>query len=219
MMPDRHTAKGAGSCHTGWSCAVLVGMANFDANEPRRGKHPKRVARLAALALSSLLAASSAFAIERGKNGYYHTGDGIRVKSIAFLKLKIYVIGHDMRELPAAKTKRAVIDADVDKRIAWRMLRDAGGDRLQGILRDSFAKNNYADASKIGAFLAAFRGGLKENDTVVITYAAASKSTLVQVQGAPPVTLPGIEFMKATWSIWFGNSDDPELGNALISKL
>lgn len=179
----------------------------------------KHVTRGGAFALLCLLAVNSAFALERGKNGYYHTGDGIRVKSIAFLKLKIYVIGHDMRELPSAKTKRAVIDADVDKRISWRMLRDAGGDRLQGILRDSLAKNGYTDASKIGPFLGAFRGGLKENDTVVISYTAASKTTLVQVQGAAPASLIGSDFMKAVWSIWFGNSDDPELGNALISKL
>jgi len=97
------------------------------------------------VALASLMLVNSAFAIERGKDGYVHTGDGVRVKWIAFVKLKTYAIGHDMRELPAAKSKQAVIDADVDKRISWRMLRDAGGDRLQGILRDSFAKNNYGD--------------------------------------------------------------------------
>jgi hypothetical protein len=41
----------------------------------------------------------------------------------------------------------------------------------------------------------------------------------LQVQGKAPVYLEGTDYMKATWSIWFGRSDDPELGDALISKL
>jgi hypothetical protein len=180
----------------------------------------RRIASIFAVIGVCLLTATSAPALERGKDGYFLTGEGIRAKSIAFIKLKIYFIGHEMRELPAAKSKQAVIDANIDKRIWWKMLRDAGGDRLQGILRDSFARNHYADASKVGPFLAGFRGGLKENDYVTIDYEAASHATTLRVPGAAPVTLPGDDFMKATWSIWFGsNADDPELGDALISKL
>jgi hypothetical protein len=179
----------------------------------------KRIVSIVVATLVTLLTLTSAFAIERGKDGYFHTGDGIRAKTIVFVRLKIYFIGHEMRELPPTKSKQAVIDADVDKRIWWKMLRDADGERLQGILRDSFAKNGYADTSKIGPFLAAFRGGLKENDYVVIRYTADSKTMTLQVQGASPVSFVGGDFMKATWSIWFGKSEDPELGDALISKL
>jgi hypothetical protein len=169
--------------------------------------------------LAGLMTSPGALAIERGADGYFHTGDGIRIKTIVFLKIKIYAIGHDMRDLPAIKSKQAVIDAEVDKRLSWKMLRDADGERLQGILREAFSKNSYSDASKIEPFLAAFRGGLKEGDRVVITYSAASKMTTVEVAGVEPVHLSGTEAMRATWSIWFGKSDDPELADALISRI
>jgi hypothetical protein len=157
--------------------------------------------------------------LERGKDGYFHTGDGIRVKSLILLKLKIYAIGHDMRELPATASRQAVMEMDVDKRLSWKMLRDAGGDRLQGILRDGFARNGFGDAARIAAFLAPFRGGLRENQRVVISYASSAKATTVAVEGGSPVSIAGLDFMKATWGMWFGNTEDPALGDALIARL
>jgi hypothetical protein len=178
-----------------------------------------RVVALGALLLGAVTPLGSASALERGKDGYFHTGEGIRVKSLVLVKLRIYAIGHDMRELPASKSKQAVMDMDVDKRLSWQMLRDAGGDRLQGILRDAFARNGYADAARIGSFLSPFRDGLKENQRVVISYASATKTTTVAVEGHSPVSVSGLDFMRATWGIWFGNTDDPGLGDALIGRL
>lgn len=157
--------------------------------------------------------------LERGKDGYFHTGDGIRVKSLVVVKLKIYAIGHDMRELPATPTRQAVMEMDVDKRLSWRMLRDAGGDRLQGILRDGFARNGFGDAARISAFLEPFRRGLRENQWVVISYASQTKAITVSVEGASSVSIVGVDFMKATWGMWFGNTEDPALGDALIARL
>jgi hypothetical protein len=31
-------------------------------------------------------------------------------------------------------------------------------------------------------------------------------------------TVPGEEFMKATWSIWFGKIDQPNLGDSLLNR-
>jgi hypothetical protein len=178
----------------------------------------------AALALVVLtpgvgLRAGAGAGLERGKDGYFHTGDGIRVKSLVVVKLKIYAIGHDMRELPATATKQAVMEMDVDKRLSWKMLRDAGGDRLQGILRDGFARNGFGDAARISAFLEPFRGGLRENQRVVISYASQANATTVSVEGAVPVSITGLDFMRATWGMWFGNTEDPALGDALIARL
>jgi hypothetical protein len=174
---------------------------------------------LGALFLGGVAPLGRAAGLERGKDGYFHTGDGVRVKSLVFVKLKIYAIGHDMRELPPTKSKQAVMDMDVDKRLSWKMLRDAGGARLQGILRDAFARNGYADAAKIGSFLSPFGDGLRENQRVVISYASASKTTTVAVEGHSAVSISGLDFMRATWGVWFGNTDDPALGDALIGRL
>src|SRR5262249_12889992 len=143
----------------------------------------------------------------------------IRVKSLVVVKLKIYAIGHDMRELPSTRSKQAVMEMDVDKRLSWKMLRDAGGGRLQSILPDGFARDGYRDGAKIAAFLSPFGGGLRDNQHVVISYASATKTTTVAVEGVSPVSVAGLDFMRATWGIWFGNTDDPALGDALIARL
>lgn len=110
-----------------------------------------RTRLLGALALGVLLAsagvaAGDGAALERGKDGYFHTGDGIRAKSLVLLRLKIYAIGHDMREVPATPTKRAVMEMDVDKRLSWKMLRDAGGDGCKAFS----ARGSPAMASRMG---------------------------------------------------------------------
>jgi len=41
----------------------------------------------------------------------------------------------------------------------------------------------------------------------------------VTVQGGGTATIPGVDFMKAVWSIWFGKIDQPALGDALIRNI
>jgi hypothetical protein len=179
-----------------------------------------KVMRVVLLMLAAALVVTVASALERGKDGYFHTGDGIRTKSIAFVNVKVYAIGHDMKELPPAKSKQAVIDLDVDKRLTWKMLRDVDSEKIQNALKEAFAMNGYSDAGKIGQFTGAFKGELKENQYIVITYSAANKTTTVQVLGGGgSATIAGVDFMKATWSIWFGKIDQPSLGDALISRI
>lgn len=156
----------------------------------------------------------------RENDGYFHTGDGIRNKSIAFVTIRIYRISHEMRELPPVKSRQAVIALDTDKRISWTMLRDAGGERLKGILREAFAANGYSDQATIAQFLSPFEEGLQEGQQVVISYDSASKTTTAGVRGtARTATLAGVEAMQAVWSIWFGKSAQPDLADALISRI
>jgi len=166
-----------------------------------------------------LLAVSSAWALEPGADGYYHTGTGIRVKSVAFIDVKVYEISHFTKKLPDSKSKRAMIDIDADKKISWKMLRDVDAEKIQTALRDAFKMNGYGDAGKIGAFLGAFKNELKENSRITIVYNSEKKTTSVTVQGGGSATVEGVDFMKGVWSIWFGQIDQPKLGDAMISKL
>jgi hypothetical protein len=178
--------------------------------------------RTALTVLVAVLAfTSAAFALEPGKDGWYHTGDGIRTKSIAFITVKVYAIGHDMKQLPPAKSKQAVIDADVDKRITWRMLRDVDHEKIVNALREAYTMNGYSDGGKIDQAVGVFKGELKEGTFITIRYDAGSKTTTFAVLGAGGATasVPGVEFMKGTWSLWFGKIDQPSLGDALISKI
>jgi Chalcone isomerase-like len=176
-----------------------------------------------ALLVTVLLALSSALpalALDKGADGWFHTGDGIRVKTIAFVNFKVYAIGHDMKDLPDAKSKQAVIDLDTTKRFTWRMMRDVDQGKIQNALKEAFAMNGFSDGGRIGQFVGAFNGDLKEGQYVTITYDSGAKATTIRVLGGGgSATVPGVDFMKATWSIWFGKIDQPSLGDALISKM
>ena len=168
---------------------------------------------LAVLALG--LFAVPASALERGKDGYFHTGDGIRYKKVAFINVKVYSIEHAMKDLPPQKSKQAVIDANVDKKFSWKMLRSVDAEKIRNALREAYAKNGYNDAGKINAFVDSIAKELKEGDNVTIKYDAAKQATTI-TSPAGSATVPGEEFMKATWSIWFGKIDQKDLGDSLL---
>ena len=163
------------------------------------------------------LFAVPASALERDRDGYFHTGDGIRVKKVAFIHVKVYAIDHYMKDLPPQKSKQAVIDADVDKRFSWKMLRSVDAEKIKNALREAYAKNGYADAGKINPFVDSIAKELKEGDAVTIKYDAAKKTTTI-TSPAGSATIPGEAFMKATWSIWFGQIDQKDLGDSLLNR-
>lgn len=168
--------------------------------------------------VATMALALSAFALEPGKDGYYHTGSGVRTKSVAFVNVKVYAIRHDIKcQVP--KSKQAIIDADCDKRFSWRMLRDVDQEKIANALREAFKLNGYGDAGKIDAFVAAFKSELKEGNGVSINYSADKKTTSIWVQGGGSATVAGADFMKAVWSIWFGKIDQSSLSDALMSNL
>ncbi len=117
--------------------------------------------------LVALLTSLSALALDKGADGYYRTGSGVRVKTVVMVDVKVYSITHYMKELPSSKSKKAVIDADVGKKFVWSMLRDVDKEKIVDALKEAFAKNSYSDQGKIGKFIGAF-GDLKENGKVTI---------------------------------------------------
>ncbi|WP_437741491.1 chalcone isomerase family protein [Sorangium sp. So ce1504] len=146
------------------------------------------------------------------------TGTGVRVKTIAFIDIDVYEISHFMKQAPASRSKQAVIDADVPKKFVWKMLRDVDKEKIHDALTGAFAMNGYTDQAKIKAFVGAFQGELKEGARITIQYDPEKKSTTVAVGGSS-ASVPGVDFMKAVWSIWLGKIDQPKLGDQLIGRL
>jgi len=179
----------------------------------------KRSALLTLLVLALVTIVAAAWGIEPDKNGWYFTGSGVRTKSIAFVAVKVYAIRHDMKQLPSGKSKQAMIEADVDKKLTWRMLRDVDAEKIQNALKEAYAMNGYSDGGKISSFLGAMNKELKEGTYVTISYNAAAKSTSISVSNGGSASVAGADFMKATWSIWFGKIDQPSLGDALMANL
>jgi len=146
------------------------------------------------------------------------TGSAVRVKTVAFIDVKVYAISHYMKQLPPSKSKQAVIEMDTSKKFVWTMKRDVDNEKIQTALKDAFAMNGYGDAGNIATFTGAFKGELKEKGQVSIVYDADKKETSVST-GSGSATVGGVDFMKAVWSIWLGKIDQPNLGDQLISKL
>ncbi len=172
---------------------------------------------LIALVLLCATFASSAWALSPDANGWYHTGDAVRTKTI--FNVKVYAIGHDMKCLPAQKTKQAVIDADCDKKFSWVMKRDVDRSKIMDALKEAYGMNGYTDATKINQALAAFSADLKDGASVSISYNSANKTTTFWEQNGGSATIAGVDFMKGTWSIWFGKIDPPSMGDELMNKL
>lgn len=171
-------------------------------------------------ALVALAVSLPALALDRGADGFYLTGSGTRVKHVAFITANVYDVWHYVKELPPAKSRQAIIDIDVDKKIVWRMKRTVDADKIKNALGEAYAMNGYGDKGKIDRFLGAVTADLKDGAVVNIKYDAGSKNTSISIQGAGNATVNGVDFMKATWSIWFGKMEDqPKLGDELISKI
>ena len=186
------------------------------------GNLPTYLSRRAFLvALVCLFAAgiASGRALEPGKDGLFLTGKGVRVKKILFVDVEVYAISHHMRELPVQKSRRAVIDADTDKRFVWRMLRDVESEKVRETLKEAYERNGYTDQLRLSRALEAFLGDLKEGTVVTIAYRKDAKTTTINV-GGKTTKIDGENFMRATWGVWFGKMpDQPRLGDELISNL
>jgi len=174
---------------------------------------------LLALVLLCVTFATSAWALTPDANGWYHTGDSVRTKT--FLKVKVYGIGHDMKCLPAAKTKQSMIDTDCDKKFTLAMKHDIDKAKFTDALKEAYALNNYNDAGKINQALAAISADIVDGKTTItISYNSAAKTTtFTESNGGGTATVAGADFMKGTWSIWFGKIDPSSMSDELMSKL
>ncbi|MCX8000395.1 MAG: chalcone isomerase family protein [Leptospiraceae bacterium] len=151
-------------------------------------------------------------------NDFVTTGSGIRVKKIAFVNVKVYSITHQMKNPPTSKDTQAIINADVDKRFTLKLLRDVEAEKIANAIKEAFDRNGYTNKANIDTFSSVLTGDIKEGGTITIAYNAGTKTTTCTFAGKTS-SVNGVDFMKATWSIWFGKIDQPSLTQDLMSKL
>jgi hypothetical protein len=187
------------------------------ATEP--GGSPMLISRRKLAVFLAVLAAAVLSVTSLLADDWKLTGSGTRVKTIAFIDIKVYDISHYMKELPATKSKQAVIDMDTGKKFVWTFKRDVPQEKVVNASKEAFAMNGYTDAAKIATYVSAFTGELKEGTHVTITYDPGPKNVTIKVENGGTQTIDGVDFMKAVWSVWFGKIDQPKLGDQLISKL
>lgn len=145
------------------------------------------------------------------------TGSAIRVKKIAFVSVNVYAITHQMKDVPETRSAQEFINAETDKRFILKMKRDVDSAKISAAFNDAYALNGYSNKANQDTFSSVLTGDLKENDTITISYSAATKTTTCNY-GGKTSSVTGSDFMKATWSIWFGKIDQPALTSALVGK-
>jgi hypothetical protein len=141
-------------------------------------------------------------------DGFHRTGEVEPHRGILRL-------AHDVRELPPARTPQAAIELDADKRMTLHALRDLPGERMRKTLAERYAKRGFADAARVARFLAPLQGTIDKGSTVVFAYEAATQTTRLTV-GATTTSEQGLEFMQATWALWFGPSASAETAQELL---
>jgi hypothetical protein len=169
----------------------------------------------AAIAAATLSPSSSAADAPE----WIHTGDGVITTTIAVIRLEVIAVGHDMRCLPAHRSKADVVSADCDKRLSWKLLRDVDKATVQTSLRKAYAAVDYHDGARIDRAVSALSRDLPEGARVMISFDAATQTTTFATEHRPRVEVEGAAFMRATWRTVFVNEDAKELGDALISRL
>ncbi len=168
------------------------------------------VALAAGLVRPTLAAAGAA------PDGYHHTGDAVLKANHWPFTIELFAVAHDMKDLPAEKSRQAVIALDTDKRLTLRFLRDMDPDRITQWLENEYARGGFRDAERIRAVVGAFGAArLAKDEQAVIQYDAATQVTTVTVGSGAAVPVKGVDFMRATWAVWFGRS----LGDSLVARL
>jgi len=169
--------------------------------------------RTLAVVVSLALVGGPLSAAGTDAGAYKPTGDAVLKANHWPFTVELLSVRHEMRDLPAERSRRAVIEFDGDKRLTVHALRAIDAKRLTSWLRDGYDDARYRDEARIQEILGAFSNALQKDEEAVIQYDAASRTTTVTVGRRAPVQVTGAEFMRATWAVWF------EVGDGLVARL
>lgn len=132
-------------------------------------------------------------------------GGGVR--EATFLKIDVYR-GVFYAEHAGCDFQR-MVGADEIKLLRMDFVRDVGAEKQSEAMQKNFKtqtpKNASADLrARVATFLDVFDKDVNEGDDIEVRY-VPGQGTSVRVNGkVRGATVPGHDFMKVMWSIWFG---------------
>jgi hypothetical protein len=133
-------------------------------------------------------------------------GSGVRKKFI--VKVYAAALWYDRAAPLATRPVDNLALDDIARRLVLSFRRDVGGDKIVEAFREGFDKTWKAKpgpdlATDLDEFLAWFDGGMKEGDTIELTYIPGEGLyTVVAGRAHPVVRNPSIA--RSLWSIWLG---------------
>ena len=147
-------------------------------------------------------------------------GMGVRIKKVAFIKVKVYVAG---LYLPAkSQNAMAIISADTPKQLVMHFLyKEVGRDKLVEAWNDGFTSNAGGTQAALKDQIAAFNAmwpDMVSGDRAVITYVPGT-GTRVEIKGKEAGVIPGLDFAQAVFSVWLGvKPPNEELKTGLLGR-
>jgi hypothetical protein len=139
-------------------------------------------------------------------------GLGLRSK----LFVKVYVGGLYLEKKTSDAT--AVIQADAPKRVVLQFLYEPSREQMVDSFREGFEGNAPGKfKAEVEQWLAA-QEALKKGDQLVATYVPGTGTTLT-IRGKDKLTIPGLPFAQAAFSVWFGpKPPTADLKNGMLGK-
>lgn len=158
--------------------------------------------------------------VKAGDTELVLNGTGLRIKKIAFIKIKVYAAG---LYLPAKTADAAkIVAADEPKRLIMHFLyKEVSRDKLVEAWDEGFAANSPALGAAVKERLDTFMAmwtDMKSGDEAVMTYIPGT-GTQVEIQGKEKGVIPGADFAQALFSVWLGpNPPNAELKAGLLGS-
>ena len=173
------------------------------------------------LLLSLLFSAGPLASAElaKGEDGFYVTGAATRTKRVLFMTVEVYRATHAMKEIPDPTTTDAVAEANVDKKMTIRFLRNVDLQKIIDGIKEGYRRNGWNEMEKVEELFSILKGDLRKNDVFSVEYQAENE-TLIAIGGdGRTSSVAGRDFMVATWSAWFKKIDSPGFSERLIANL
>jgi hypothetical protein len=139
-------------------------------------------------------------------------GLGLRTK----LFVKVYVGGLYLEKKAADPT--VIINADAPKRVVLQFIYDPSREQMVDSFKEGFENNAPGKfKAEVEKWLAA-QEALKKGDQLVATYVPGTGTTLT-IRGKDKLTVPGLPFAQALFSVWFGPKPPTgDLKNGMLGK-
>ncbi len=147
-------------------------------------------------------------------------GMGVRIKSVAFIKVKVYVAG--LYLATPSNNPDSILAADQPWQLTMHFLyKEVEAAKLVEAWREGFANNSAAALPALQARLDRFCAlwpAMKSGETATLTY-LPGKGTQVTIKGKDVGTIEGKDFADALLAVWLGaKPPNPELKQGLLGQ-
>ncbi len=157
-------------------------------------------------------------------NGNTYVATGVALREKTFLKVDVYTIVSYMKTGSALGADKAagLLNLDAPKMLQMDLTRGFSNSKLKGAFSDVI-EDNYDDLSPfqsdMDTFLGYFTADAEEGDRLIFSYIPGAGLT-TSLNGKDLGTIKNIEFMKALWTVWFGEDPaDDDMRDAMVSAV